>query len=563
MGRPRRETIRQRSPALLIALLGALVCGTGSQRADWTVIVVLSGAYVDTLGRFESVGSSDRVNVVVLHDTGASTSAYRILPDKDLSHPPGECCPAGGTCCDREMLALAELGLTEESRVSEETLDKYFSYVQNRFPARHYLITMRGHASESALSINWGGGRVTVPQLATLLAHFSERRGGEKLEVLNLGMCQTASTDWAYEFAPFVGTFVGSANFTNPPVAMRWRMHLWVGELLRNPTLSGRELAAKMVQLFADTWDYCLEAGHLCSNASRGEPWTVAAVDLSAMEDVATAARNLVCEASLLEDGSPVRRAAGAATQYGWPGWTRSDFAQFATNLEREVPGTPLAERALALREAVGRAVLAHASEPGTYPSEALGLAGAFLQSNATAAQVGPFQVRSLWRPFLSLCDGSGFPDASDVRLSPPRAELRVGERVEVEARGFLPEYGEMCRLPGRWALSPGAPLSLDSPTGNPAILNGLSPGSCQLSFRGRTVSAAEEVVVRSATEPLPEPGDGGSSVPTGVGLPLGGAPFASLTVSSGCSSAAGPAGLSLALGWSLFALARRRRRPS
>ena len=238
MGLPRRVTIRRRSQTLLVALLGALTLGASvgranDGRADWTVIVVLSGAYVDSLGRFEAVGSSDRVNVVVLHDTGDLTSAYRMLPDTDASHLPGECCPSGGTCCGREMLALADLGLSDASRVSEETLDKYFSYVQLHFPARHYLLTMRGHASESSLSVNWGGGRVTVPQLATLLDHFSARRGGKKLEVLNLGMCQTASTDWVYELAPSVKTFVGSANYTNPPVAMRWRMHLWVRELLR------------------------------------------------------------------------------------------------------------------------------------------------------------------------------------------------------------------------------------------------------------------------------------------------------------------------------------------
>ncbi len=485
------------------------------------------------------MGSSEKVQVLVLHDTGAATSVYRVLPDEDPSHAPGECCPAGGACCGRALLPLAELGLTESSRVSEETLDRYFSYVQAHYPAHHYLLSMRGHASESGASINAGGGQVTVPQLAGLLAHFTARRGGKQLEVLNLGMCQTANTDWAYLLAPFIETLVGSANYTNPPVAMRWRMHLWVRELLNNPAISARALAGTMVELFANTWDYCVTAGHLCSNASRGEPWTAVALDASAMKEVAATTRELVCEASLLEDSSAVRRAVQATAQYGSPGWTRRDVAQFATNLAHEVPGTPLAKRALELREAVERAVVAHASEPATYPTDALGLAGAFLQANAGAGQVGPFQVESLWRPFLEMSDGAGFPTASEVRLSPRRLELMVGDDVEVEARGFRPEYGEMCRLPGEWTLSPGAPLSLGSPSLNPAHATATQPGTGELSFQGRGLSATAEVVVHAGSESSPD-----SGATTGEDSP------SPSPTPAGCSSAGGPS----ALVWVLLA---------
>lgn len=539
-----------------------------SERADWTVITVLSGAYVDSLQRFLSVGASEKVQVLVLHDTGVSTSVYRVLPDEDPTHAPGECCPAGGACCGRALLPLADLGLTEASRISEETLDRYFSYVQVHYPARRYLLTMRGHASESALSINGSGGRVTVPQLASLLAHFSARRGGKKLEVLNLGMCQTASTDWAYQLAPWVQTFVGSANYTNPPVAMRWRMHLWVRELLRDPTISTRALAGTMVELFADTWDYCVRVGHQCSNASRGEPWTAVAVDVSAMAEVAAAARELVCEASLLEDRAAVQRAVQATAQYGSPGWTRRDVAQFATNLAREVPGTPLAERALALRSAVERAVVAHASEPGTYPADALGLAGAFLQSNAGAELVGPFQVDSLWRPFLELSDGTGFPAASEVRLSPPRVELRVGEHVEVVARGFRPEYGEMCRLKGEWTLSPGAPLSLASPSLNPARAVASGAGAGLLSFQGHGPSATAEVLVRASLDDGgPAGADGGEAASDGGATAGEGSPSgpssSSARTRTGCSAAGEPptlAAVLLAAG-GLLTRGRRSRR--
>lgn len=525
--------------AAALLICPALVAAT--EPADWTVIAVLSGAYVDSLPRFLSVGSGERIHVLVLHDTGTSTSAYRVLPDPDGSHPPGECCPSGGgTCCDRALLPLDELGLTEDSRISEETLDRYLSYVQLRYPARRYLLTMRGHASETSLSINAGGGRVALPQLVELLSRFSARRGGGKLEVLNLGMCQTASTDWAYALAPWVDTFVGSANYTNPPVAMRWRMHLWVRELLRDPAISHRDLARRMVELFAATWDYCVKAGHLCSNASRGEPWTAVALDLSAMDEVAATARELVCEASQLADGAAVRRAVQQAATYGSPGWTRRDLAQFATNLAREAPGTGLGERALALRGAVEHAVLAHAAEPETYPADALGLAAAFLQSNASAAQVGPFQVRALWRPFLALCDGDGFPAAPEVRLSPPRIELLPGARAVVEARGFSPEYGAMCRLPGEWTLSPETPAALESRTLNPAQLTASWPGAGELRFEGRGLGATAEVLVH--LPPSPQDGE-----PTAAAR------------ASGCASASGPAALS-GLAVFLGAMSSRRR---
>jgi hypothetical protein len=195
MAPPKRLPISRWSMVRAIALLSGHTSSAPSDHADWTVIAVLSGPCVDYLQRFLSVGASARVQVLVLQDLGASTSVHRVLPNQDSSHAPGDCYPSGGTRRGRVPRPVAELRVTESSRSSEVRLGRHLSYDQLHFPSHHHLLATRGHAFESSVSMNRGGGQVTVPQPSELLAHFAARGRGKQLEVLNPGMCQTASTN--------------------------------------------------------------------------------------------------------------------------------------------------------------------------------------------------------------------------------------------------------------------------------------------------------------------------------------------------------------------------------
>ena len=67
---------------------------------DWTAILLMSAEYLDMQTKLSWTGASSRVHVIVLHDHDESgMNAYRMLPDTNSDHPPGNCCPVDTSCC--------------------------------------------------------------------------------------------------------------------------------------------------------------------------------------------------------------------------------------------------------------------------------------------------------------------------------------------------------------------------------------------------------------------------------------------------------------------------------
>ena len=464
----------------------------------WTAILMMAGTYESMEEKLAWTGSSDDVNLIVLHQGWeGGIVGYRMLPDDNPDHPAGECCPGEVLpCCSSEPLPLEEMEITPESYIADaELLYRFLSFVHTHYPAEHYLISHRGATS---------GVGLPLVEFANLMGRFSDLVG-RKIDVVNNGFCLGGLLDWAYTLREHVDYFVGSPNWTNPPVSARWRFYAWVRELIKNPDIDSRAFASTMADLFAmETID--------CGCSNPGEPWTVSAVDLSKMGALAAAHRELNC--ALLEDFSnydaPFEDAAQHSAVYG--SGMRNDLVYFARVLREDVGDEVLRAAAQEVITAGSDAVINFHGEPGGLfdgGDNAYGTAviiNADLEWDYTPEYYGPYQLDSSWRLVLQ-SNGSGVVDpvVSELTLTPDEVTLAVGESVEIEAVGVSAQYGTLCGALVDWDTSHlrGGTL-VDE--GNPARFKARYAGTGTLVARMGALTASAQIAVRGSGTSTPRP---------------------------------------------------------
>jgi MYXO-CTERM domain-containing protein len=538
---------------------------------EWTAILLMSATYLDMDDKLAWTGASDDVNVVVLHDNdGNGLDAYRMLPDTNPVHPIGECCPGTETdCCGSEPLPLSAMGVSAFDYIYEPwVLPGFFDYVVDHFPARHYLISLRGQMNgPMLLQHNGGGGGMTIGELASALATITNRTG-TKIDVVNFGFCFGAVVDWAYDLRGEAQYLTASANYTNPPVASRWRLYMWVRELMRDPLLTARELALLIPEDFAVTSDYCIAAGHECLNTNppnldivsgQDEPWTASAIDLGAVEGLAAATRDLVCAlvADYAGTGPDFEAALANSCHYGagyWAEYKRPDLLSLAQELAANAADPAVRQAALALGSAVDGAVIANRFQQSPPPpsggtwfggGEAFGLT-AFVPSEPALDRYeqgfGSFQLASNWRLLVETRLGVASWSVDGLTIEPSSIDATVGDEITVAARATSSAYGVLCPIPVDWDTADLLNVGELQSDANPSVFRALLAGRGTLRAQLGATIASIPITVRSG-------GPGTTSLSSGEPDP-------------GCSCVSGPGA-----GWIPVALAvarllsRRRRR--
>jgi hypothetical protein len=491
----------------VICMMSALVGRSASaQSDDWTVMILLPGTYADTEERLTWTGSSARVNVVVLHDDSSGLRAYKMLPDPDTTHPAGDCCSAGQGCCQSQDIPLSDIGLSAgQSMAMPSVLQSFFAYVVSKFPAQHYAVSMRGTPD--------------LPSTFALPDRITELVGliGHKLELLNLGFCLGGPVDEVYGYREVVDYFVGSQNFTNPPVAMRWRPHLWIRDLIKTPTMPTSELAEAITVAFADTSDYCVSAGHYCSNTNppndtvtRNEPWAISAYDLSKVSGIAVAVRELVC--ALSDNFSANSTAFEAAKQSAlfYEHEQTLDLRYFAARIRDLSSSSAVKTAADGVIAAIEQAIIAHVYQQAPY---ATGRQGWFDNGpNASGASTtlessykpagGRYIYDSMWRSLLRISQGLAKPTVGSLSIQPTPLKLVVGQSGQVEARGVSQTYGPMCKVAVTWDTASLAGVGALTTTGNPATIQASTVGTGTLKATFNNMSATVSVEVTAAPNP-------------------------------------------------------------
>ena len=547
--------------------------GQTTPKREWTAILLMSATYDDMHTKLSWTGSSDDVNVVVFHDQdGFGTVAYRMLPDISTANPPGECCPTEVDCCGFEDLPLDAMGLSSSDTIEEPgVLPKFLRYVANNFPANHYLISARGQMDGVRLLEHNGGGGLTIEQLETDLDGFNALTG-KKVDVVNVGLCLGGVVDWAYALKDVADYYVGSPNFTNPPVSNRWRFYRWVRELIKTPTMAGRDLALVMPDIFAETTPDCVAAGDQCANTNppnpsaspdEPEPWTCAAIDIAKLTEVANASSAFVCSIvpNFLTIESTYANAVNHSSVYGWLGggmaeWSRLDLEYFAIRMRDALTDPTMKADADALAVAVEAAVIANQFQTRTSGGwfdggdNAYGLS-AIIPAGGTWGEYtpenhGPYQIDSLWQLLIQADSGGSTSTAAYVKTEPLNVVLPVGQTIEIIAKGSDVNSQPTCLGIIDWDTSGIASIGELVSDGNPAVFKADIPGTGVLKAVLGPLSATSYITVTKAPDPPPNPSEPSDS-----------------TVSGGCACVAAEGATSVLFGASLIlvALGYRRRR--
>lgn len=501
--------------------------------AKWTEIVFAEGAYAQMQERLQRVGATDDVNVVVMHNTGEALKAYALQKDSVAGHTPGQCCAAGtaiGSCCGVSEIPLADVGVSEQP-ITVDMVGKFLSYVQTEYPAEHYMVVFRGEPGEGASSIYQSG--FTVMELREKLQEFVTNQGGRAIDILSMSYCLSGSTDWSYNFAGVVDYYVAPANWTNSPVAARWRVQRWAQELIQAPTLGGREVATKMVDVFAEDGSEC-NGG--CTNLSQGEPWTAAASDLSQSKAYSDAMRDFVC--AYLKQFDPARdkpifeAAKQASVPYGATNQMEIevehyDIKHFAMNLRERLADAGLKEKLTTFISAHDKYTFKYALEPkgfSAFSDNAFGLSGYFnllegppATVYSSPAKIGPWMTRSMWKAFLAktaAVDVSVSLTPSALVVDAPKVQLQVGESLLLTARGANTTFPDgMCEASNvSWQIDNGSLASLAGTSGNPVKLTASAPGQVTVTATSDGKKASVEVTIGGSGSAGSGPGASGAS---------------------------------------------------
>jgi hypothetical protein len=212
----------------------------------------------------ERAGSNDQVNVLVAdHPTPRSRGTWFEIPPRS----------ADGLARRRRVDRSTEKEL-------DERLAEFLAFVLKRYPARHYLLVLWGHAS----GLNFGELRpgsvhdqVRLSDLAKVLAAFRRNRGGQKLEVLGFCACALSKAEFALELRDEVGFLVSSQIGIS--TLMTWPFDDIVKLVLTSPSVRPASFARQIVQTFEDAYE--------------PPPVALTALDLQQSEALATQVNDL------------------------------------------------------------------------------------------------------------------------------------------------------------------------------------------------------------------------------------------------------------------------------
>jgi len=223
-------------------------CVADPNLPEWTVMVYLNGDNnleqygVDNLAQMQKVGSSPKVNIVVLMDTatiGAGT-AHKLLVKK------------GGSTM------LANLG--EIDMGVAETLADFGVWAVQNYPAKHYLLDLWDHGSgwtkiapdpepvKAVSSDDSSGNIISIAkgQYAAGLAPIAAAIG-KPIDIVGFDACLMAMWELVNATAPYADILSASEE-TEP--AAGWPYDKFLAPLIANPLMTPKELATKITDTY-------------------------------------------------------------------------------------------------------------------------------------------------------------------------------------------------------------------------------------------------------------------------------------------------------------------------
>ncbi len=217
------------------------------QPKEWTVMVMLAGqndlasnAVID-LNEMETVGSSDKVNIVAEIGLGNAGSArllvYKDADTKKVSSP------------------LISIDKTADTGDYRRVID-FAKWAKQTYPAKHYLFVMWNHGSgvndpldppgrkTKGINFNYNNGNyVRNPQLAKIMAEAGP------VDILAFDACLMQMAEIAFEVKDYARYIVASEEVV--PVA-GFPYDAFLKSLNDNPAMDAAQLSRAIVASFKD-----------------------------------------------------------------------------------------------------------------------------------------------------------------------------------------------------------------------------------------------------------------------------------------------------------------------
>ena len=248
--------------------------GVGENDQTWTFMVYIDGdnnlQYQATydLEEMEAVGSTDRVNIVVMMDTlDLLEGTHYYYVEQGEAAIDAE---AGVNDCDCDMF---DDDGKEKNMGDPATLTDFIVKSATAFPADNYVLVLWDHGGGwygvcwDDTSVREEDGRIdrlTVHEVGTAIADAKEQLEADeivddfKLAMLGYDACLNGMIEVAYEVRGMADYMV--ASVTSIPFD-GWAYDLFLRNLTADPSMSVEDLGVNIVDTYVEYYSMCLGAG--------------------------------------------------------------------------------------------------------------------------------------------------------------------------------------------------------------------------------------------------------------------------------------------------------------
>ncbi|CAG0980918.1 partial Clostripain, partial [Anaerolineae bacterium] len=335
----------------------------GSSDKNWTVMIYLDGDnnldpnYVSVFNQLESVANNNAANVIVAWDRlGTNNSMYyKVIYDTDLN-----------------ALANYTEGVNrwtkgELNMGNPNTLSGFVQWARTSFPAQHDALFISNHGTGlngTARDQTSGNDWITIQELGNALA-AATGNGSSKLDVVFADSCLMAMMEDAYQIRNYADYYVASENLlwiTNDPSSGPYDNYI---SLISSFT-SAQDFATSLVAQYKSWLD----------SAWPSLPYTLSAVDLSQINSVVTAIKDLAVtlKAQMSSYGAQVAAARAETQRFDSTNNFRieandqyMDLFDFAMHIATHITDTMVLSQANAITTSLDGYIIAETHHSGTY----------------------------------------------------------------------------------------------------------------------------------------------------------------------------------------------------
>ena len=351
--------VRARNAALSVGDLSnsaSAQAPTGAAQKPWTVMVYAAAdnnldRYIhQDISSLELAAHNTCLNLVLLWDGAAlnDSAYYRLKFDPQMS--------TWATYTQGvDKWTQGEINMGDPTSMID-----FVQWAKTNYPALHYALVIRDHGDglggmeEDDRSDDY----LTIPELDQALDSITGS-GANPLDLVFMDACLMGMLEDAYQFRGQIGVYVASEDVTWS--SMRSNSHHDYFYAI-GPTTT----AAQIGQMIVDGYAHWMET------RLTGYNYTMAAVDLAALNGVVTAANNLAAslDANIGAIGSQIQAARLATIHYWWTSYI--DLYDFADNVYTNITDATIRADAQAVKAAVSAYVLSE--RHSTYQADSHGV---------------------------------------------------------------------------------------------------------------------------------------------------------------------------------------------